>query len=283
MTRPYRLRGQDRTAASRSIALSPAGPSASSIDHARLTSLEGRFERLQTGWNHHIPSLLDSVTLAISEARAADRVHARIDALREDMDRLSKRLDLGLLDLKSRLTTPEASDPEPDATRIVSLAALAEALTTEFKVQFVGDDAPRPGYLIVSRGAIPSADVVAPTGDISFGRDRAKAIIVEPGYKLTDDLISAFKNWFALLAPGGRVEVHRLDVLDLVETLSTGSVTFDAARAHLATRGSVSLSGPSVEQIKDAAAAAGLQDIRVDRVAGDIGFTVHARRPASKS
>lgn len=284
MTRPYRMTARDRKTAADRAALKASGPSLASVDHARLTSLEGRVERLQAGWNQHVPGLIDSVTLALSEARAADRVHARIDALREDMDRLSKRLDLGLMDVRARQHAPALGQSGAADAQIVSIGTLAEALAGELRLQFVHHDTPVPGYLVVSRYATPGVDVIAPTGVLPFGGDRAKNIIVEAGYDLGDDLVAVFAGWFALLAPGGRIAIHRIDMLDLVEALADGSLTFDDARAHLSTdRKTSSPAGPPAAEIKAAAAVAGFVEVRVVRTGGGMGFTVQARRPAAKS
>lgn len=287
MTRPWRMKRQERRAAAALSASRPATPIPSHIDHARLTSLEGRVERLQAGWNQHLPGLLNSVTLAVSEARSADRVHARIDALREDMDRLTARLDLGLLDLKARMDQFTPSGPDEGGARILSMGAVAEALAGELTLQFVAGDAPKPGTIVVARAAAPGVDVVSPDADLSFGQGRVKEIVVEAGYPLGADEAATralMAQWFNLLDAGGRLTLHRFDVLDMVGALSNGSLTLDDARARLSAAPlQASPAGLSAESLKTAAAAAGLREVRITRGKASLGFTVQGRRPAAKS
>jgi hypothetical protein len=286
MTRPWRLKRQERNATAALAAGRPAGPTPSHIDHARLISLEGRVERLQAGWNQHVPGLLDSVTLALSEARGADRVHARIDALREDMDRLAARLDLGLLDLKARLDQP-ASEAADGGSRIVSMGAVAEALAGDLSVQFVDGDAPKAGFVVVSRAPAPGVDVVAPEGDLSFGQGRAKEVVVETGYAVGADEAetrAALAAWFDLLEAGGKLSLHRFDMLEMAAALSDGSLSLDDARGPL-TGGPLrpSPAGVTADALKGVATGCGFRDVRINRSKASLGYTLQARRPTVKS
>jgi len=286
MTRPWRVKRQERKAAAVLIAGRPAAPTPSHIDHARLTSLEGRVERLQAGWNQHLPGLLSSVTLAVSEARGADRVHARIDALREDMDRLTVRLDLGLLDLKARLEQP-ASPGSGGGAHILSMGAVAEALAGELKLQFIAGDAAKPGFIVVARAAASGVDAVSADGALPFGLGRAREIVVEAGYPLGADenaTRALVSQWFDLLEAGGRITIHRFDMLEMIGALSDGSLTFDDARASLTNAPPLaSPAGLSADALKAVATACGLREVRITRGKTDVGLTLQARRPAAKS
>lgn len=74
----------------------------------RLALVEHELSRLSSGWNQHIPQILDAVSIAQSELLTAEQVHERIDAVRDDLDRLSRRLDANLVELKAALTQASA-------------------------------------------------------------------------------------------------------------------------------------------------------------------------------
>lgn len=79
-------------------------PSTSSIER-----LEGDVRRLQAGWSQHIPRILDAISISEHEAKASDDIHARIDALRHDLDRLSDRLSASCVGMEKRLSELESS------------------------------------------------------------------------------------------------------------------------------------------------------------------------------
>jgi len=71
--------------------------------------LERDIRRLQIGWNQHIPRILEAISLSEHDAKTSDEVHARIDALRRDLDSLSDRVNANFLDIEKRLTRLEIS------------------------------------------------------------------------------------------------------------------------------------------------------------------------------
>lgn len=72
-----------------------------------MDGLEADVRRLEAGWRQHIPKILDAISVSQHDANMSDDIHARIDALREDMDRLSERLNAGYADIEKRLTNLE--------------------------------------------------------------------------------------------------------------------------------------------------------------------------------
>lgn len=67
----------------------------------RLAALEARLDRLQKAWDRHLPALLDSVSVAVDQGRAAENAHQRTDILREDLDGLTTRMEVNLSELKA--------------------------------------------------------------------------------------------------------------------------------------------------------------------------------------
>ena len=74
-----------------------------------MGGLEADVRRLEAGWRQHIPKILDAISVSQHDASMSDEVHARIDALREDMDRLSERVNANYADIEKRLTNLEDS------------------------------------------------------------------------------------------------------------------------------------------------------------------------------
>ena len=72
--------------------------------------LEADIRRLESGWRQHIPRILDAISVAENDAKASDDVHARIDALRQDVDRLSARMNASYRDIEKRLAKLEPSN-----------------------------------------------------------------------------------------------------------------------------------------------------------------------------
>lgn len=142
----------------------------------RVIALENRFERLDRGWNEHIPGLLGSMSEALDAARQAEDVHRRLDALREDLDRVSSRLELNLIALRS--------SGGGDHSGAVTLT------------------------LTENRGVVMSCDArnlpVAPgsASAIRVGVD----IDLGPDDKALDAVLG---EWFDLLTQGGRLEIDR--------------------------------------------------------------------------
>lgn len=79
-------------------------PRTSSID-----GLEADIRQLQAGWSQHIPKILDAISVSEHDAKASDDIHARIDALRHDLDRLSDRLNASCVVIEERLSELEAA------------------------------------------------------------------------------------------------------------------------------------------------------------------------------
>ena len=146
----------------------------------RLIALENRFQRLDLGWNQHIPGLLESMSEALDAARQAENVHRRLDAIREDLDRLSCRLELNLIALQSQqIGTSEVQRSAGVTLTMVDNKGLA----------------------------------VSPCArDLPFAPGSIATIAVSATYDLVaggEGLDTAMAEWFALLAPGGRLEIER--------------------------------------------------------------------------
>lgn len=80
------------------------GPSTMSTDR-----LEADIRRLEAGWRQHIPKILDAISVSGHEVKSVDDLHARIDALREDLDRLSERVNINCIAIEERLARIESS------------------------------------------------------------------------------------------------------------------------------------------------------------------------------
>lgn len=71
--------------------------------------LEADIRRLEAGWRQHIPKILEAISVSEHEVKSGDDIHARIDALREDLDRLSERVNLTHIAIEQRLARIESS------------------------------------------------------------------------------------------------------------------------------------------------------------------------------
>lgn len=95
-----------------------SGPAAGRLPQGsiegRLGTVEVELARLANGWDQHLPQLLDAVSVAQTEYRSAEQVHARIDALRRDVDRLSERLDLNLSEIRDLVESLRPLSPPPE-------------------------------------------------------------------------------------------------------------------------------------------------------------------------
>lgn len=168
----------------------------------RLVELENRFDRLQRGWNQHIPGLLDSMSDALDAAHHAEDGHRRMDAVREDLDRLASRLELHLIEMKS-----SRQDRTP---------AIRDCLGVTFAM---ADDR----GMVLSRCA---RDVPVIPGSI-------QTIAVDPGFEIAredEGLDETLAEWFGLLALGGRLEIKRFRLLEMLEASSPQDVDFAALR-----------------------------------------------------
>ena len=173
----------------------------------RIIELENRFERLQRGWNQHIPSLLDSMSDALDAAHRAEDGHRRMDAIREDLDRLSSRVELHLIN--------EQSSRRGLSGEIRNLSGV--------KLMMAG----RKGVILA-----PSAlDLPVKPGSIDLISVDASFRFPCEGHGL-DEILAA---WCALLAPDGRLEIDRFHLIDMLESTAPSAVDFGALRRASAT------------------------------------------------
>ena len=176
---------------------------------ARLIELENRFERLQRGWNQHIPGLLDSMSDALDAAHHAEDGHRRIDSIREDLDRLSSRLEIHLLDVRS---SRQAGYGEVGHPLGVTLS-LAEP----------------EGVIFVST-----------TRDLQVAPGSIGAIAVSAAFKFESDgegLDEMLAQWSDLLAPDGQIEIQRFHLVDMLEASGPENIDFGALRRATACGG----------------------------------------------
>lgn len=250
----------------------------------RLNAVEIDLARLTTGWDQHIPQLLDAVSIARSEARGSHVAHDRVDALRQDMDRLTARLELNLIDLKKQIGT-SAQNKAGDSVQIISLGRVAQAVSTELKLHLMGDDVPLAGFVNVSPHGLPGADVVAPVDAVlPFGGGVTRAITVADSWPLESDLTSMFKRWLALLSPGGTLRIERFDLTATLDLIAAGKA--DAAGLAAALRESgrrASPAGSSLDALVEAARDAGFAKIRVMARTDGPGEVMTAERPEEGS
>lgn len=220
----------------------------------RLIELENRVERLQQGWNQHIPSLLDSMSDALDAAHHAEDGHRRVDAVREDLDRLSARLELHLIELKS---SRQNRSPALHEFAGVTLAT--------------ADD----GGVIFSQSA--RALPVIP-GSI-------RAITVDVRFDIAhynDGLDEILAAWFELLAPNGRLEIDRIRLVEVLD--ASGPQDIDVGALRRATDGGVlgSPEFPTDDQLTRALRRCGFEIGESVLAADGIVRTLVGIRPADR-
>lgn len=154
----------------------------------RLIELENRVDRLQWGWNQHVPSLLDSMSDALDAAHHAEDGHRRVDAVREDLDRLSSRLELHLTELKSYRQNR-------------SLPPRGFAGITLYTVDETG--------VIFSQTA---CEIPVFPGSIQNITVDARFDIV----RHNDGLDEVVAGWFELLTPNGQLEIDRIRFVEML-------------------------------------------------------------------
>lgn len=219
----------------------------------RLVELENRFERLQLGWNQHIPSLLERMSDALDAAHHAEDGHRRLDTIREDLDRLSSRLELHLMDRKSRPQAPYGDNRH--------FAGVTFA---------IADDR---GF-VISRGArdLPiaprSIHVISVSACFEIGREG----------EALDEMLA---EWFALLVPGGRLEIDRFGLVDSPDSSRAADIDVAAWARASPSNGVICLPEmPTDAQIIQALERHGFMIEEVERSSRGFRRTLVGLRPA---
>ena len=188
----------------------------------RIIELENRFERLQRGWNQHIPSLLDSMSDALDAAHRAEDGHRRMDAIREDLDRLSSRLELHLIDAQS-----SRSGLSGEIRNMAGVTLMMAGRKGVILAPSALDLPVRPG----------SIDLISV--DASFGL---------PGE--VEGLDAILVGWFALLAPDGQLKIDRFHLIVTPEPSAPSAIDIAALRRASASGGIMGSPGvPTSDQI----------------------------------
>lgn len=174
-----------------------------------MDALEARLDALQRGWDAHIPTLLDRVSIAVSEGHSARYVHDRIEAVREDLDALATRLDLNLGD----------RGPSPDLNRsgrVLSNRGQTELDRRQAKISFsaAGGDA-AVGHLLATRFAAEATDILVPDGALPLEANGAvQAIRVDARFYLgerREEISALLRAWKTSLRAGGSLQLERFD------------------------------------------------------------------------
>ncbi len=241
-----------------------------------------RLSRLEAGWNQHLPALLDSVSVAISEARRADSTHARVDAVRTDLDRLSTRVEIGLLELRHSAGKSEPANAT-SAIEVISISSLAAALSGNLKIQFLDSDASLPGHLSISTHHTAHSDLVAPPGTtVPFGQGRVQSIVVDRNFSIGIDqeaLSAAVDHWLNLLAPGAKICIRRLQLIEFLASVSSGKHSLETLSAeYSAALPQFSPPWPSAQQIAAVMKERGFKNVRVITEKERPGQTVWASK-----
>lgn len=244
---------------------------------ARLTTVEAELKRLFEGWNQHIPQILDAVGIARDEARSANQIHDRFDALRLDMDRLADRVDLNLADLKSLVGSGPAIRP----VEIVNPDRLFNAVATGLKLHFLRSDPTLADFVNISEKASTGVDVIAaPGARLPLPQGRATEIEVAAGYGVSASTASRqVSDWLALLAPGAVLRVQRLDLTAALDAVAAGALDpHKLAAALAATDGEILNDAVTPQALRDIAKSAGFTAVRLTRDKTGMA-SLHATRP----
>lgn len=277
-TRHFRARLGIVDAPSRDVLTATAGVRlAKGTLGARLIKLEGEVHRLTAGWEQHIPQLLDAISVARSDVHKAATVHDRIDAVREELDRLAVRLDLVLL-----ASTPATGRFETQGVWIPSLANLAEAAVNGLKLHFSNGDLSKPGYLNVCSHVGPGVDIVCPPGvSLPAGEGCARAVLIGSGYVLADDGVGQLlAECFRLMAPGAVLTIERFDLPIVLEEVALGRLDPSRIAGALRSNGwTVSPPGIEVGRLLEAIRDAGFENVDIGKDDSGSVAVVSAEKP----
>lgn len=231
---------------------------------ARLTTVEAELKRLSEGWRQHIPQILDTVGIARDEARSANQIHDRFDALRLDMDRLAERVDLNLEDLKSHV----GSGPAIRHVEVVNPNRLSNSVATGLKLHFLRSDPALAGFVNISEKASAGVDVIAaPSARLPLPQGQATEIEVAAGYGVSASTAARqLGDWLTLLAPGGVLRVQRLDLTAALDAVARGALEpRKLAAAIAASDGAILSDTVTPDALRDIAKSAGFTAVRLTR------------------
>lgn len=247
----------------------------------RIAELEAALERLSRGWEQHLPQLLDTVSIARDEARSANQVHDRLDAMRQDMDRLSERLDLNLMEMRRLISREKA----PSDIRILSEESIARAVVDGLKLHFLRGDLPLAEFINVATEEGPGVDVLAVAGAaLPFGEGLAREIVVARGYDLGGESAEVvFRNFWKLLVPGGKLRIDRFDLGVAPEAIARGDLKPQALSEIVGDNGRAPSSArPDIGALRELARSAGFTSLRVIND-GAGGTSLRAIRPKASA
>jgi len=197
----------------------------------RLVELENRIDRLQRGWNQHIPSLLDSMSDALDAAHHAEDGHRRVDAVREDLDRLSSRFELHLMERNSY-----RHDRSPRRSELAGVTlAMADDRGTIFSE--------RAHELPVIPRSIRTIKV-----DERFEITQQNEVL--------DEILT---EWFELLVPGGRLEIDRTRPVEVIDASDPQDVDIDGSRRAIRSDGNFSPELPTDDELVRALRGCGFE------------------------
>ncbi len=201
---------------------------------SKIRELRAEVETLRLGWGQHIPSLLAALSAANAQNFGTDALERRFSAIRRDIERLASRLDMNVLDMRSRidLSYPyprTAAAPESPNLCIVSLGRVGHALANGLHLHYCGSTgAPVTDAVNIGNSQVAGVDIVAsPITPLPFGPGVVASITVSSGlgmFSLEDFRAQILPRWADLLSAGGILRIAGIDMEAALTSMAAGGL-----------------------------------------------------------